>query len=219
MDFLTKHTTTNNPVLKIVSIIIFVLIPILGFVLGMRYQSILSDDKQFIIQNIQTTSVIQQNLDNNCKNNSRSDINEILVKYTVKQGDSLLSIARNELGDPSRIQELAVMNADKYPGLFSSTGVLAQNPFLEQGWTMSLPPKWITNSSGQLDIINGVIFNIRSDDKSMEISSKKDQSGHYATITLDKDTINQNKVNYKIGDCISAIRDIRLNKILKINLQ
>ena len=40
MDFLTKHSTANNSALKISATIIFVSLPIIGFLLGMRYQAV-----------------------------------------------------------------------------------------------------------------------------------------------------------------------------------
>lgn len=39
MEFLTKHSTANNSFLKIGATIVFIALPLLGFVLGMRYQS------------------------------------------------------------------------------------------------------------------------------------------------------------------------------------
>ena len=41
MEFLTKHTTANNPVLKIVAMTLFIVFPFIGFVLGAQYQSLL----------------------------------------------------------------------------------------------------------------------------------------------------------------------------------
>lgn len=211
--------TTVTPLSKAIALILFIALPFVGFYLGTRYQTMSPNNQQLSNQNERVAPSTQQNIANTCTKNSYGNINEILTKYTVRKGDSLLSIAKNELGDPSRLQELAVMNADKYPTLFSSPGVLAQNPFLEQGWVLSLPPKWITSSSGQLQEVNGLILAIRPEDQALEISSKRDQSGHFASITLDSSTINNSNVNFKVGDCISAMRDVRLNKILKIDLQ
>jgi len=41
MDFLKKHSTTNNPALKIVAMALFIGLPILAFVLGTKYQVVL----------------------------------------------------------------------------------------------------------------------------------------------------------------------------------
>lgn len=156
---------------------------------------------------------------NNCKQNSRGDISSIMRTYVVQKGDSLLSISRKELGDPSRYQELAVLNGDKYPVFFSSPGVVSQNAFLEQEWTLLLPPEWIKSTSGSLDIINGMVLTVRPNDHALEITSKNDRSGHYATLTLDNRTINPNDRSFKSGDCITAVRDVDRNKVLKIDLQ
>lgn len=156
-----------------------------------------------------------------CKTNSKAGsgggIEGILRSYKVVNGDSLLSIARKELGDSSRYQEIAVMNASKFPQFFSSPGVVSKNTFLEQGWILLLPPDWIKSSSGQLDIVSGMIFD--ADQEGMKITNTTDKSGWLATISLDANTLNSGKSDFKIGDCITAVRDIRMNKILKIDLQ
>ena len=211
--------TTVTPLSKALALILFIALPFLGYYLGMKYQAVLPNNQQLANGAVPTTPNPQPNIANVCTKKSYGDINEILTKYSVRRGDSLLSIAKKELGDSSRLQELAVMNSDKYPTLFSSPGVLAQNPFLEQGWVLSLPPKWITSSSGQLQEVNGLIFTIRPDGHAFEISSNSGQSGHFATINLDSNTINSNKVSFKEGNCITAIVDVQLNKVLRIDLQ
>lgn len=154
---------------------------------------------------------------NNCKQNSEGDISNVLRTYIVKKGDSLLLISKNELGDPSRYQEIAIMNGDKYPSLFSSPGVVSRNAFLEQGWILLLPPDWIKNSSGQLDIINGMIF--AQDKDGTKVTANSNNSGWSATLKIEKDTVNLQSTTFKIGDCVTAVRDVRLNRVIKIDLQ
>jgi len=154
-----------------------------------------------------------------CEKTTYGNIEDSLVAYTVKEGDTLQSIAANELNDTSRMQEIAVMNGDRYPSLFASTGVAATNPELIEGWKLLLPPDWLQRSSGQLDEVNGKVLAIRASDKGLEISSTDDASDHYATLTIDGATVNQTGVTYSEGDCITAIRDIRQNKVLRIGLQ
>src|SRR3989339_698041 len=42
MELLTKHGTHNNPVIKVIAAILFILFPIIGFAMGIQYQSIQS---------------------------------------------------------------------------------------------------------------------------------------------------------------------------------
>ena len=68
-----------------------------------------------------------------------------LTKYTVRKGDTLLSIAKNELGDSSRVDELIGLNKTWYPNLS------IQNPFIKAGWELRIPPKFFPKSSGILE--------------------------------------------------------------------
>jgi hypothetical protein len=47
MEFLTKQSTANNSVLKIVAAFLFVALPILGFILGMKYQESVNPENQY----------------------------------------------------------------------------------------------------------------------------------------------------------------------------
>lgn len=112
---------------------------------------------------------------------------EAFSNYTVKQGDSLLSIAKNELGNPSRASELARLNQDAYPGLSVS------NPFLEVGWVLALPPlKMVT--TGEISAVAGEVM-IYSGERGWGIYWPK--SGI--------DSLNSNlPKGYKNGTCVIA---------------
>lgn len=61
MEFLTRHTTANNSVLKIVAAILFITFPVIGFVLGMQYQAIISLSNQYyIVPQYNTSSSVQK---------------------------------------------------------------------------------------------------------------------------------------------------------------
>lgn len=154
---------------------------------------------------------------NKCsKNGISQDLRSISRKYTVKPGDSLLLIAQNELGDSSRYRELAEYNARDYPELFDHGNVTT---FLESGWILQIPPTWIKSSSGVLQIINGMIFDFKPDDHTPMITTLSDKKGWNATLGIDTDTINRSGTKFKIGDCVIAIEDVGLNRIIKIDLQ
>lgn len=46
MHFLTKHSTHNNSVLKIVTAALFIIFPLIAFALGMQLQALISTDEQ-----------------------------------------------------------------------------------------------------------------------------------------------------------------------------
>lgn len=113
---------------------------------------------------------------------------EGLSTYTVKQGDSLLSIAKSQLGNPSRANELARLNNDTYPGLSVS------NPFLEVGWILALPPQKNT-LLGSLNVVAGEI---------VVYSSGNGWGIFWPGSGLDK--LNSNiPEGYKNGTCVIAV--------------
>lgn len=195
--------TTVTPLSKALALVLFISLPFLGFYLGFKYQN------QF--STISNTNS-KETLVTSCPISFTDNIDSLLRSYEVKAGDTLLSISKNQLGSTNRVEELIVMNANKY------TSLSLEKPFLEQGWILKLPPQWVKSSSGQLNAINGKILKIRPNDQIFEITSGG-VAGHFATITLDSNTINIKNTVFKEGDCISAIRDTRMNKILKIDLQ
>ncbi len=62
-----------------------------------------------------------------CKDYGWNNGEDVLPNYTVKKGDTLLSISKKILGDPSRVQELINLNKGKYP-------ISLKDSFIEQGW-------------------------------------------------------------------------------------
>ena len=54
-------------------------------------------------------------------------------EYPVQDGDTLVLIAKRELGQSGRFTEIATMNYDRYPSLRTSNDV-------EGGWSLRLPP-------------------------------------------------------------------------------
>ena len=87
-----------------------------------------------------------QNPVSQCEKNGYYQKEEFLQKYTVKKGDSLLSIATSQLGDSTRVNELIVLNDDKHLS------------FAEEGWELFLPPPQQT--SGRIKKFGGKIYKI-----------------------------------------------------------
>lgn len=52
--------------------------------------------------------------------------------YTVKKGDTLLSISKDQLGTTDRVLDIVIQNKDKFPQLS------LENNFLEVGWTLKI---------------------------------------------------------------------------------
>lgn len=86
-----------------------------------------------------------------CKSYGLLPKSEVFSSYSVKSGDSLLSIAKNELGDSSRAGEIAALNEDVYPGLS------LRNSFLEVGWKIVLPPKDTRVIASSLKVAGGEV--------------------------------------------------------------
>lgn len=237
MDPVPQQSATNNSVLKLIAFILFITLPILGFIFGMYYESLRGSrqdpkeaDTMMRPADAWTPSVTSEfpsptpmsqefiRRSNICVKNGTNSVEYLLVPYEVKKNDTLLTIATKELKDPSRVQELAVMNGEKYPSLFSTPGVADYSKVLVAGWVFNLPPAWITDSSGQLDEVDGMILQIRPDDGWYEITSNTNGSGHFATIKVSQ-SMSTAAGGLKAGDCISAVRDIRKNSVLRISLQ
>lgn len=151
--------------------------------------------------NISSTSYqsgISVQAEKKCRTYGFSDRDKFLTTYIVKQGDNFSSIATAQLGDASRAKELVNLNA-QYPIITS------ENSFLETGTKLYLPPKIISRSSGYLFEFNGEITEmIRNDLWKME---NKTGTAYYITLNSQTNFADKQKGAYKIGDCVSVIRD------------
>jgi hypothetical protein len=96
-----------------------------------------------------SNSAEQKDTSSKCKYDGITGGQEFLESYEVKEGDTLLSIAKNTLKDVSRADELAKINNNNYPNLSTS------NPFLEVGWVLNLPPNGSKRTNGLLFAENG----------------------------------------------------------------
>lgn len=121
---------------------------------------------------------------------------KFLSSYEVESGDSLLSIANNELGNTNRINELINLNRDQHPNISLS------NNFLEIGYKLYIPPKKIANSSGDLFAIKGEIGSIKSDQWGIER-----RSGFFFVYINENTQFPNNKNLYEVGDCVKVIGD------------
>lgn len=134
---------------------------------------------------------------------------EYFQTYTVERGDTLLSIAKNNLGDVSRAHEIAVLNRKLYPQL-------SQDSFLEVGYHLLLPDSSLPISSGNIFIFHRVICSIDGN----TIATSEDCT-NYGEQTLDATTVFEGKTKeqFKAGDCVTIVTDSYQSALLKLSTQ
>lgn len=126
---------------------------------------------------------------------------EFLVKYTAQRGDTLLSIAKNELGDISRVHQLINLNTNWYPHLS------LENPFIEVGWELRLPPTYIKSSVRELWGINQWTIQgkiVKETEEFFHIKQVVDGPGGYI-LEKTRDTVYLGQDSFAEGDCVIAI--------------
>lgn len=187
----TKPASLPNAKLLVFLLLIFLLL--LGFYFGVLFgrKSALNsffDPKQDIARNAANSK---------CVNNARRE-GDFLLTYTVVQGDTLLSIAKSQLGSTSRVNEIIALNKNKYK-------LSVQMPFLEQGWILFLPPAYIKNSSGELVEESGELLEINKATSEWSIGGKNFTSFH---LRVSNNTHFPQNENFNLGDCIKLIYDM-----------
>jgi len=123
--------------------------------------------------------------------------------YTIKLGDSLNSIAKNELGDSTRLNEIVILNEEAYPTLAS------QPSYLEAGWKFKLPPKdIIIEWAKQLAEFSGQIVFISSDIIKIRITPNLTQATYVYPVATSKYYSNEGEIQFKdlkLGNCASVV--------------
>ena len=192
---LPQWLITVTPFSKILAMILFILFPIIGFVLGMGYQ----ENKITILPTpIKQTTSSQEKV---CKYYGEISKDLYLTQYTVNKGDTLLSIAKNVLGDPSKVNEIITLNKDNYPELSLS------KPFLEQGWKLYLPKSFIHQVTDNITTWSGPIANVVNNQMLViqALPSKGNSGTNNVYLTTDTTYENDDKSLIKIGKCINVV--------------
>lgn len=130
----------------------------------------------------------------NCPKSGSSTKDEFLNMYIVKKGDTLLSISKNELGDPSRVNEIINLNSDRYQ-------LSIKDNFIEVGWKLYLPTKDMLPSSGKLGQYSGAVKEVNGG--TLTIESPKG----VGDFDLDNYNGNAKYSSLKTGDCVTLILD------------
>lgn len=128
--------------------------------------------------------------------------------YIVKQGDSLLSIARKQLGDSSKYKLLIWYNNKKYPHLTEDL----KNSLLEPRWELVLPPPEAPEDR-MLQVVSGhVMENIDGSNWGIVGENYYALGYDFEDLKYDSGEIPQ------IGDCATIVSDGNLN-IFQFELQ
>lgn len=176
------------------------LLPFIGYLFG-RYQqqrlvtALLENEngkqvsKNEVSSDSETLGSFKYDMHLGCNNYGRIDKDNYLSTYTVKSGDTLLSIARKQLGSTDNVPVLVALNKDRYSTLS------IEKPFVEIGWKLFLPPREPPNIWGDVVAHAGEVAQLTSKG-SMVIKST---SG--TTYVHNESSIDYPDGNLKVGDC------------------
>ena len=92
MDFLTKHTTANNLVLKIVAMTLFIVFPLIGFILGMQYQ-VYVDQSKSETYSIKQTTIFPSIVPKNNQQSNATPSSLIQPSKILKTSDTISSLS------------------------------------------------------------------------------------------------------------------------------
>jgi hypothetical protein len=224
---LKKRLLKKVSVEKSIILALMILLPFLGFFLGMEYQRRVFSGLTYqeiagTIEAPQTPSVLPKSaapepappkvepykLKKNCPKYGFSQEEEFLRAYRVKQGDTLLLIARSQLDDSSRYNEIIVLNSWRFPHLS------VEDPYLEIGWTLYLPPMSIRSLEGRLFKINGELAEI--DDNGRWRIIQPGGMGYF--LPTDRTQMPEG-VQFKVGDCVSILYESERGIVYSVSLQ
>ncbi len=133
----------------------------------------------------------QVDLTSACEKTGASEKKEYLKSYILKEGDTINSIAKNELGDTTRNTEILTLNDNISKMTVDSI--------------LYLPPDSIKSSSGHIAQVSGRI--VKMDEGSWQLSYGGGEKGPGLWMPgfWFKDLPDKN--NYHIGDCVTVLFD------------
>lgn len=156
-----------NTIKNIVIVILFVIAIILLFKSNTENQ--ISDTQQ------EPASLVS---DINCTYVGYGSTGEqFLDTYTVKSGDSLLSISKDIYGDTSKISDLVFLNKHTYNSLSTDS------PFIEIGWTLLLPENDIVIDDRGMNVSAGKVFSNDGNQLILKTTSSAPSYNFYKTPT------------------------------------
>jgi len=171
------------------------------FVLGFISIIILRARQGFIMQ--ENGQINKMSSRYSCPRFGYQGKDEFLEKYTVQSGDSLLKIAKYQLNDVSKVEEIIALNKDRYPDIST------KNSFLEKGWVLLLPPKDLAFNSSDIPFLQnlgrtyGALVSAGSNNDYWKI--QQDSKGTLSTMKPNSRTKFIGKTNFQEGDCVIII--------------
>lgn len=137
------------------------------------------------------TPTIPADLNAACEKTGASEKKDYLKSYTLKEGDTVNSIAEKELGDVSRNTEILTLNDN-----ISKMTI---------GSILYLPPDNIKSSSGHISEVSGRI--VKKDESSWQLSYGGGEKGLGLWMPgyWFKDL--PNLADFNVGDCVTVLFD------------
>lgn len=191
----------NNKKIIYILIVFDILFSTLTFFLGTQYEANrqIEDSKKYF----QITQTNPLPLNPKCSKTGDVNRKDFALVYVVKKGDSLLSIAKNELGSYGRSNEIIMMNDDP----------VRQDPEkwknLVVGAQLFLPPSYISRSTGQVFARDMYVQNL---DKHFVYVGFKPQAIRQPfgeKFFINGDTKYLDGKPLQVGDCIRIIYDAK----------
>lgn len=125
---------------------------------------------------------------------------EYLISYNVKEGDRIFSILNKQSYGTAKVTEFIEINNDVYPDLS------LQNPFIEVGWKLYLPPKYGLAGSGMYEGLQGEILDI--DSAHITVNQKPDE---VVPVRIKLGAFTQyvpNDYQFSKGHCVRVVYDV-----------
>ena len=182
------------------------LLPLIGYVLGRLHQERLTNllsEKENPVQisnnegysDSETLGSFKYDMHLRCDLYGKIEKDSYLATYTVRAGDTLLSIAKKQLGSTDKVAVLVALNKERYSTLS------IEKPFVEIGWKLFLPPKDPPNISGDIAAYAGEVAQITSKG-SMTIKSTSGTSYVHTESSVDYPDR-----DLKVGDCAVVLSE------------
>lgn len=145
-----------------------------------------------------------------CKKYGGMSVDDYYNVYTVKTGDTLLSIAREQLGSTDKVGDLIVQNKDRFPSLS------VDNPFLEVGWKLLiLKPQY---SSYHDKLYKGAGLVLKSTTDTLVVNWTKELAGQ-GYFYPGSGTQMIGKQSFQRGDCVIVTYAGSGRAVLSVELQ
>lgn len=122
---------------------------------------------------------------------------EVMRRYSVKTGDSLASIAKEQLGDYRRAVEIVEANKDRYSSL-------RRSHFIEVGWELLLPPKWAVPTSGHITGFAGTFISENEEEYWLSQSLTFPAQHRFSKASSVKSF---GKEHFEKGDCVVVLNN------------